>query len=121
MIVPHRRSLWARADKTPFGQGTPFSRRQLRLIVEQAGFGQIQIKHSLYMPPFGTRLPVAIRRRFHSIGRIGWTMFGGVLIAVAKKRLFLPQQQPSHALRQKVRQFMVKKPAGTVAPFCRDN
>ena len=25
MIVPHRRSLWARADKTPFGQGTPLA------------------------------------------------------------------------------------------------
>ena len=48
MIVPHRRSLWALSDKTPFGQGTPFSRRQLKFILEQAGFEQIQIKHSLY-------------------------------------------------------------------------
>lgn len=121
MIVPHRRSLWARADKTPFGQGTPFSRRQLKLILEQAGFYQIQIKHSLYMPPFGKRLPVAIRIRFHEIGRIGWAMFGGALIAVAKKRLFFPHQQPSRALRQKVRQFMVKQPAGTVTPLRRNN
>ena len=121
IIVPHRRSLWARADKTPFGQGTPFSRHQLKLGLEQAGFGQIQIKHSLYMPPFGRRLPEAMRRRFHVIGRIGWAMFGGVLIAVAKKRLFLPHQQTSHALRHKVRQFMVKQPTGTVTPLRRDN
>ena len=121
VVVPHRRSLWARADKTPFGQGTPFSRRQLKLILEQAGFDQIQIKHSLYMPPFGKRLPLAMRRRFHVIGRIGWAMFGGVLIAVAKKRLFFPHQQPSHALRQKVRQFMVKQPASTVTPLRRGN
>ena len=121
MIVPHRRSLWALSDKTPFGQGTPFSRRQLKLILEQAGFEQIQIKHSLYMPPFGTRLPVAMRSRFHLIGRIGWAMFGGVLIAVAKKRLYSPHQQPSHALQQKVRQFMVRQPAGAVTPLRRDN
>ncbi len=121
IVVPHRRSLWARADKTPFGQGTPFSRRQLKLFLEQAGFDQVQIKHSLYMPPFGTRLPVAMRRRFHMIGRIGWAMFGGVLIAVAKKRLYSPHQQPSHALRQKVRQFMVRQPAGAVTPLRRDN
>ena len=121
VIVPHRRSLWARADKTPFGQGTPFSQRQLKLILEQAGFDQIQIKHSLHMPPFGRRLPVVMRRRFHVIGRIGWAMFGGVLIAVAKKRLFFPHQQPSHALRQKVRQFIVKQPAGSVTPLRRNN
>ena len=121
MIVPHRRSLWALSDKTPFGQGTPFSRRQLKLILEQAGFEQIQIKHSLYMPPFGTRLPVAMRRRFHMIGRIGWAMFGGVLIASAKKRLYSTHQQPSHALQQKVRQFMVRQPAGAVTPLRRDN
>ena len=48
-------------------------------------------------------------------------MFGGVLIAVAKKRLFFPHQQPSHALRQKVRQFMVKQPASTITPLRRDN
>ena len=117
MIVPHRRSLWARADKTPFGQGTPFSRRQLKLILEQVGFGQIQIKHSLYMPPFGTKLPVVMRRRFHMIGRIGWAMFGGVLIVVAKKRLYSSHHQPSHALRQEVRQFMVRQPAGAVTPL----
>ena len=117
MVVPHRRSLWARADKTPFGQGTPFSRRQLRLILEQAGFHQIQIKHSLYMPPFGTGLPLTLRRRFHAIGQIGWAMFGGVLIAIARKRLYFPHRQSSHALRQKVGQFMVRRPAGSVTPF----
>jgi hypothetical protein len=121
MIVPHRRSLWARADKTPFGQGTPFSRRQLKLILEQVGFGQIQIKHSLYMPPFGTKLPVVMRRRFHMIGRIGWAMFGGVLIVVAKKRLYSSHHQPGQALRQEVRQFMVRQPAGAVTPLSGDN
>ena len=121
MIVPHRRSLWARSDKTPFGQGTPFSRRQLKLILQRAGFEQIHINHSLYMPPFWTGLPMAMRRRFHVIGRVGWAMFGGALIAIAKKRVYSSHQQPSHALQQKVRQFMVRQPAGAVTPLRRDN
>ena len=119
-IVPHRRSLWARADKTPFGQGTPFSRRQLKLALDQAGFDQITIKHSLYMPPFGRRLPPAMRKRLHHVGRVGWAMFGGVLLATAKKRLYSAHHQPSHALRRKVRQFMVRQPAGAVTPLRRD-
>ena len=121
LVVPHRRSLWARADKTPFGQGTPFSRRQLKLALDQAGFDQISIKHSLYMPPFGRRLPPAMRRRLHHAGRIGWAMFGGVLLVRAKKRLYSAHQQPSHALRRKVRQFMVSQPAGAVTPLRRDS
>ena len=55
------------------------------------------------------------------IGRIGWAMFGGVLIVVAKKRLYSSHQQTSHALRQKVRQFMVRRPAGAVTPLRRDS
>lgn len=121
LVVPHRRSLWARADKTPFGQGTPFSRRQLKLALDQARFDQISIKHSLYMPPFGRRLPPAMRRRLHHAGRIGWAMFGGVLLVRAKKRLYSAHQQPSHALRRKVRQFMVRQPAGAVTPLRRDS
>ena len=120
LVVPHRRSLWARADKTPFGQGTPFSRRQLKLALDQAGFDQITIKHSLYMPPFGHRLPLAMRRRLHYVGRVGWAVFGGVLLVRAKKRLYSAYQQPSHALRRKVRQFMVRQPAGAVTPLRRD-
>lgn len=120
-VVPHRRSLWARADKTPFGQGTPFSRRQLKLALVHAGFDQITIKHSLYMPPFGQRLPPAMRRRLHVAGRVGWAMFGGVLIATAKKRLYSAHQQPSHALRRKVRQFMVRQPAGALTPLRRNS
>ena len=29
IVTPNRRGLWARVDKTPFGHGQPFSRRQL--------------------------------------------------------------------------------------------
>ena len=55
------------------------------------------------------------------IGRIGWAMFGGVLIVVAKKRLYSSHHQPGHALRQEVRQFMVRQPAGAVTPLSGDN
>ena len=120
LVVPHRRSLWARADTTPFGQGTPFSRRQLKLALEQAGFDHISIKHSLYMPPFGRHLPLAMRRRLHHVGRLGWAVFGGVLLATAKKRLYSAHPHPSHALRRKVRQFMVRQPAGAMTPLRRN-
>ena len=29
LIVPHRGGLWSRAETTPFGHGTPFSKRQI--------------------------------------------------------------------------------------------
>ena len=60
MIIPHRRSLWARSDKTPFGRGT-FQPGSVKHILQQADFVQIQIKHSLYAA-FGARLLPAVGR-----------------------------------------------------------
>ena len=55
------------------------------------------------------------------IGRIGWAMFGGVLILVAKKRLYSSHHQTGRVLRQEVRQFMLRQPAGAVTPLSGDN
>ena len=38
VIVPNRRGLWARVDSTPFGQGQPFSKSQLRELMRDTLF-----------------------------------------------------------------------------------
>src|SRR5690606_4568883 len=38
MIVPNRRGVWARLDRTPFGQGRPYSRSQLEQLLGEAMF-----------------------------------------------------------------------------------
>lgn len=36
IVVPSRRGMWARADRTPFGQGSPYSKGQLRELLNAA-------------------------------------------------------------------------------------
>ena len=50
LIVPHRRGFLARTEKTPFGQGRPFSRRQIIRQLEQAGLEVAASRPSLCMP-----------------------------------------------------------------------
>ena len=116
LIVPHRRGFWAHADKTPFGQGRPFSRRQIVRQLEQAGFEVEIVRPSLFVPALGLRLPSSIGYRFNRLGRFIWPMFGGVLIIRAIKKLYSPHQVANPALRHRVRQFIVRQPAGTISP-----
>ena len=116
LIVPHRRGFWARSDKTPFGQGRPFSRRQIRRQLDQAGFEVAELKPSLFIPAFGLGLPNGVRHKVNRLGRYIWPMFGGVLIIRAIKKLYSPHQQTNPALRHRVRQFIVRQPAGAVSP-----
>ena len=41
LIVPNRRGVWARLDNNPFGQGRPFSRRQLEALLIEAMFSPL--------------------------------------------------------------------------------
>ena len=43
LVVPNRRGVWARLDKTPFGQGRPYSRRQLEALL--IAFARSRIAH----------------------------------------------------------------------------
>ena len=37
LMVPHRGGLWSKADATPFGHGTPFSKGQIFKILKNSG------------------------------------------------------------------------------------
>lgn len=56
MVTPNRRGLWARMDTTPFGQGQPFSRSQLKALLREALFSTENWAEILYVPPVDNRL-----------------------------------------------------------------
>ena len=51
VIVPSRRGVWARTDSTPYGQGLPYSKSQLRDLLHRADFSPIFWGEALYAPP----------------------------------------------------------------------
>ena len=55
VVTPSRRGVWARVDGTPFGQGQPYSKGQLRDLMREALFSPIYWGEALYAPPFRRR------------------------------------------------------------------
>lgn len=90
VVVPSRRGVWARADSTPYGQGLPYSKPQLRDLLHRAEFSPIFWGEALYVPPV-TR-PFMIRSA-PTIERIGAALgmpFAGVHIVEAIKQVYRP-------------------------------
>ena len=89
-IVPSRRGVWARTDVTPYGQGLPYSKSQLRELLQRAEFSPIFWGEALYAPPVGRRF---MMRSATTIERVGGALglpFAGVYIVEAIKQVHRP-------------------------------
>lgn len=89
-IVPNRSGLWARFDRTPFGQGRPYSRRQLERLLANALFSGLDWSYALHMPPMERPMILRSTTAFERAGQRFSRPLGGVIIVEAKKELFRP-------------------------------
>jgi SAM-dependent methyltransferase len=90
VVVPARRGVWARADSTPYGQGLPYSKSQLRDLLHRADFSPVFWGEALYAPPVAKPF---MMRSATTIERLGGTLglpFAGVLIVEAMKQVHRP-------------------------------
>jgi len=90
MIVPNRRSIWARIDTTPFGAGQPFSRRQIETLLAQAMFTPIGWSSALNMPPWERPFLLRGAMAWERLGGALAPAFSGVLIVESQKELMAP-------------------------------
>jgi SAM-dependent methyltransferase len=68
LVVPNRRGLWARMDRTPFGQGQPFSRSQLRALMRGALLSPDGWAETLYIPPVRSKLLLSSAGAWERLG-----------------------------------------------------
>jgi SAM-dependent methyltransferase len=90
VVVPSRRGIWARADGTPFGQGSPYSKGQLRELLNRAILSPIFWGEALYFPPITKKY---IIRSAPAIERLGAALslpFAGVHVVEATKQIHRP-------------------------------
>jgi SAM-dependent methyltransferase len=87
VIVPHRRSLWALVERTPFGHGRPFTVGQLQRLLRDQMFEPMGVRGALYGWPGNGRLSTGLLLGFEKLGRRSGTSFAGVIMMVAKKRI----------------------------------
>jgi len=90
LIVPNRRSIWARSDSTPFGHGRPYSRGQLERLLSEAMFSITGWQYALHAPPIGHKLVLRSITGLERIGSRFWPGIGGVIMVEGKKELIAP-------------------------------
>ena len=84
VVVPNRRGVWARIERTPFGYGQPFSPPQLTRLLRETMFSPTTTSAAVSIPPVtwppllkngardrarGTAVGPSLRRRFDRRGR----------------------------------------------------
>lgn len=98
IIVPNRAGIWARTDRTPFGQGRPFSRGQIEQQLRESLFTPIGWDSALHLPPIHRGLVVRYGPTIERIGERFFQRFAGVMLVEATKELMAPIGTASPAL-----------------------
>ena len=117
VMVPYRNGAWARADHTPMGLGRPFSRFQLRELLEAALLETLEVRRFLYVPPTNRRFVLGSTTGWEKVGRAVWPRFAGLLAIEAQKSMLrgIPARRPS-GLRILVPD-LAPRPRGVVGAF----
>lgn len=88
VVVPNRRGIWARTDRTPFGQGHPYSPSQLSRLLRDTSFTPTQAARALYIPPTRSSALLSAAPAWERIGDRWFQAFAGVTIVEASKQLY---------------------------------
>lgn len=102
LVVPHRGSMWAGREITPFGYGQPYTVNQIKSMLKRHGFEVGKVHQSLAAPPshslFYPRFAPIVERLPNPLG--------GVLIVDARKMIYSVRGIPV-AARKLVRPALV--------------
>lgn len=99
IITPNRSGLWARMEHTPFGNGRPFSRRQLNNLLNECLLSTRSWETSLTLPPLSFLrwlMPISDR-----LGQQFWPRLGGVHIVEAEKVIYAARPLKEHRSRHR--------------------
>lgn len=102
VIVPNRRSLWARLERTPFGHGRPFSVGQITRLLRDSMFTPLKTEMALAMPPFRSRLLLAWAPAWDRYGSKGLSFLAGAIVIEASKQVYAAHAIPARAQRRRV-------------------
>lgn len=115
VIAPSRRGIWARADRTPFGQGSPYSKGQLRELLNGAVFSPVFWDEALYFPPMTKNFVLRSAPAMERIGAVLSLPFAGVHVVEAVK-LVHRRVETRSVKRRRLPQLQSALPAQPVPP-----
>ena len=101
IVVPNRRGIWARIERTPLGWGHPYSRSQLSRLLRNNLFTPTRTERALYIPPIRSRTLLRSSMAWERIGRRWFQTFSGVIVVEAGKQLYAPGMQRERPRRRR--------------------
>lgn len=100
VLVPNRRGLWARFERTPFGHGRPYTTGQLSRGLRDAMFTPYHSTSALYVPPVNSRMILSSAPAWEEIGQRWFTTFAGVVMFEATKQIYAAPTTPASNRRR---------------------
>jgi SAM-dependent methyltransferase len=113
-VIPNRRGVWARIDTTPFGQGRPYSRSQITMLLRDAWFTPTGWGEALYVPPIPRRWFLRSAVAWERAGAMLWSPFAGVHIVEATKEVYraIPARRERQRLMPALEPVLAPSPGG---------
>ena len=113
VVAPNRRGIWARLERTPFGQGRPFSEGQIRQLLRETQFTPVRSEAALFAPPIRRRVILSTARAWERAGERWLGLIAGVTLTEATKQVYsavaLPVRSPFRILPAPVRPAAARK------------
>jgi SAM-dependent methyltransferase len=106
IVVPNRRGIWARLERTPFGFGRPYSISQLSQLLRDERFIPVNAQGALFIPPAKRRTILRAAPVWERIGKRFFPTFAGVVLVEAAKQIYAKPTAPRTS-----RQRLVYTPA----------
>ena len=88
VVVANRRGFWARAERSPFAHGRPYSMRQITGLLRENLFVPLTTATTLFVPPVWWRLFGSWAMALDNIGARCFPTFAGVLVVEAEKQIY---------------------------------
>jgi SAM-dependent methyltransferase len=113
-VVPNRRGVWARTDKTPFGHGRPYSREQITYLLRETWFTPTGWGEALYVPPIARTWFLRSAVAWERTGRTISAPFAGVHIVEATKQVYraIPARRERQRLVPALEPVLAPSPGG---------
>src|ERR1700730_1899755 len=88
IVVPNRRGIWARLDRTPFGSGRPYTMSQLSQVLRDEQFTPVVSDTALFIPPARKRMILRSALAWERMGKRWFPTFAGVVLVEAAKQIY---------------------------------
>ncbi len=102
VVVPNRRGIWARVERSPFAHGHPYSTGQLSRLLRDNLFTPTRADGALFVPPLRSRMVLGAAPAWEKIGRRFLPQFAGVVTMEATKQIYAIPATTAPARRRRL-------------------